>query len=213
MLELVYALQTFSLDSIVLSSKMNNFVKKQKVLPCGEAGQTLIEVILAFSVSILVLSAVIVGVTTSLSNTQYAKNQNLANSYAQEGMAVVRQIRDSSWNNFKEGLKDVSRTNTIYCLGQNSMELKELNPPATNCWAQSPVGGIFSREIKFDHDSSDCSAGIPLNPTPTPTLIPRGSKVTVRVSWSDSKCPIGNAFCHKVELISCFSDIDQRQAP
>ncbi len=182
----------------------------------AEVGQTLLEILLAFSVLILVLSAIVVGISTSLSNTQYTKNQNLANSYAQEGMAVVRQIRDSSWNSISS-LSDYS-TNTKYCIGPGLI-LTQLT--SLNCLTQSPVpaGGIFSREVRFEHNSSDCSAGTPSTPTPTPTPPPPGSipiftKVTVIVSWSDNKCPSGdNIYCHKVELVSCFSNIDQKQAP
>lgn len=181
-------------------------MKKQK----GSRGQTLLEILLAFSVSILVLSAIAVGVTTSLSNTQYTKNQGLANSYAQEGMAVVRQIRDSGWNNFKN-LDDFFVTNTIYCLGPNPMELRKLSLPNQNCWAQSPVpaGGIFSREVKFEHDSVSCKA----DPSCVDPGCLKGSKAAVKVSWSDSKCPVGTPYCHKVELITCFSNINQTQSP
>lgn len=171
-----------------------------------QRGQTLLEILLAFSVSVMVLSAVIFGITTSLSNTQYTKNQNLANSYAQEGMAVIRQIRDSSWNDFKN-LKDFYITNTRYCLDLNSVELRD-TASALNCRQNV---GIFSREVKFDHDksrngccsdnSSNCSTGT------------AGSKATVKVSWSDSKCSIDNPLCHSVEFITCFSNIDSKQAP
>lgn len=180
----------------------------------GQRGQTLLEILLAFSASILVLSAVILGIVTSLNNTQYTKNQGLANSYAQEGMAVVRQIRDSGWNNFKN-LDDFYDTNTTYCLGTSPMGLEKLALPAKNCREQSPVpaDGIFSREVKFDHDksrngccsdsSSNCSTGT------------AGSKATVKVSWADSKCPsgTGNPLCHSVELITCFSSIDLKLTP
>lgn len=163
---------------------------KQKGL---QAGQTLIEILLAFSVAILVLSAIIIGITTSLSNTQYTRNQNLANSYAKEAIAVARQIKDSSWTNFS------SKTQPVYCLSQNSTILTEPNPPLINCGQNA---GIFSREINFVHLSSDCSNGSV-----------NGSKVTVKVSWSDNKCPVGAPLCHKVELITCFSNIDQKQTP
>jgi len=185
---------------------MEDFNKNQRV----EAGQTLIEILLAFSVSILVLSAIVVGITTSLSNTQYTKNQNLANSYAQEGMAVVRQIRDSSWPNFSS-----YTTNITYCLGPNPMGLTPLAPPALNCGAQSPVGGIFSREVTIVHYKDDISNGCAAG-TPTPPPVGTGgSKVTVRVSWADSKCPAGtgNPLCHNVELITCFSSIDLKPTP
>lgn len=169
----------------------------------GGRGQTLLEILLAFSVSILVLSAIIVGITTSLSNTQYTKNQNLANSYAQEGMAIVRRTRDSNWTNFYSKAGD-------YCLDQNSIILTSPSPPPQNCGQKI---GIFMREVSIEHSSSDCSAGTPPTPTPIPSIIPRGSKVTVKVSWSDSKCPVGTPYCHKVELLTCFSNTDQKQTP
>ncbi|MBI2613177.1 MAG: hypothetical protein HYW62_00145 [Candidatus Levybacteria bacterium] len=182
---------------------MEDFNKNQRV----EAGQTLLEILLAFSVSILVLSAIIVGITTSLSNTQYTKNQNLANSYAQEGMAIVRQIRDSGWATFTS-----YASNTAYCLGPSPIGLVPLTLPALNCGVQSPVpaGGIFSREVKFVHQSPDCC---PDN-TNTCANNVRGSQATVKVSWSDNKCPTGGSpLCHKVELITCFSNLDQKQLP
>ena len=172
-----------------------------------QAGQTLLEILLAFGVSIMVLSAIVVGITTSLSNTQYTKNQNLANSYAKEAMAVVRQIRDSSWYGFSS-LSDYT-TNTTYCLGQGSTELVSIvSVSSVPC---GPSVGIFSLEIKFDHNPSTntcCSDNSPNCSTGA-----AGSKATVKVSWSDNKCPIGTPYCHKVELITCFSSTDQKQAP
>ncbi|KKQ37201.1 MAG: hypothetical protein US55_C0038G0001 [Candidatus Levybacteria bacterium GW2011_GWC2_37_7] len=61
--------------------------------------------------------------------------------------------------------------------------------------------GIFSREVRFSHDedsSGNCSGG---------------SKATVKVSWADNKCPVGNPLCHSVELITCFSSIDLKPTP
>ena len=180
-------------------------MKKQKGLPAvasAEAGQTLLEILLAFGVSILVLSAIVVGITTSLSNTQYTKNQGLANSYAQEGIAVVRQIRDSSWTKFSS-----YTTNATYCISQNSITLTDTIPPALNCGQNV---GIFSREVKLEHESVSCKA----DPSCVDPGCLKGSKINLKVSWSDSKCPVGsNIFCHKVELITCLSNIDQKQSP
>ncbi|MDP2638082.1 MAG: hypothetical protein Q8P26_03405, partial [Candidatus Levybacteria bacterium] len=95
----------------------------------GGRGQTLIEILLALGVAILVLGAILVAITTSLNNTQYTKNQGLANTYAQEGMSIVRQIRDASWNNFSS-LKEYA--DTTYCIDENSITLR--NPaPELNC--------------------------------------------------------------------------------
>lgn len=171
----------------------------------NQKGQTLLEILLAFSVSILVLSTVILGIITSLSNTQYTKNQGLANSYAQEGMAIVRQIRDSSWPDFYS-------KNGDYCLPQNAVSLGDTN---SDCKQAGKVGEIFVRSIKIEKNSSDyCSEGIPPTPTLTPATILSGSRVTVKVSWTDNKCPSSdNIYCHKVELITCFSNIDQKSFP
>lgn len=181
-------------------------MRKQRGL---QGGQTLLEILLAFSISIMVLGAVIFGVTASLSNTQYTKNQNLANSYAQEGMAVVKQIRDSSWDTFRNSYS----SNTAYCLGPNLTDLKELTSPSANCWAQSPVpaGGIFSREIEFEHDAPSCKA----DPACAGPSCIMGSKVMVKVSWSDNKCPAGagDPLCHNVELITCLSNVDLKPTP
>jgi len=178
-------------------------MKKQEDSPCDEAGQTLLEVLLAFSVSILVLGAIILGITTSLSNTQYTKNQGLANSYAQEGMAVIRQKRDSDWNYFNAMAGS-------YCLAGDLALTSLLN---LNCGQNV---GFFSRQINIGTaNTSDC---VGINPTLTAaeTLSVRqsiGKKVTVAVYWSDNKCPAGtsNPYCHKVEIITCLSNIDQKQ--
>lgn len=167
-------------------------MKKRKQQKSLQTGQTLIEILLAFSVAILVLSAVVVGVSTSLSNTQYSKNQNLANSYVQEGMAVVRQIRDSSWLNFTQ------YDEVDYCLDQNSTELTPASSPPLTCPPEETNVEIFLREVRLDHVSADCSDN---------------SKATVTVSWADSKCPSGNIRCHKVNLVSCFFNLDKREEP
>lgn len=190
----------------------------------NQRGQTLLEILLAFGVSVMVLSAVIFGITTSLSNTQYSKNQNLANSYAQEGMAIIRQIRDSNWYNFTHSYE----TNATYCLKPGSIipdKPEDLSKPCRK--PDEIVGDLFSREIKFEHNYPDCSGPTPTPapptfcvPGPCPTIIPSatgGSKVTITVSWADNKCPVGpnlsNPFCHSVELITCFSSVDKKIGP
>ena len=182
----------------IITSYFRMGLKKCRV---KEKGQTLLEVLLAFSASILVLSAIIIGITTSLSSTQYTKNQNLANSYAKEAMAVARKMKESSWSKFS------SYTQPVYCLNQNSVTLTEPVFPSLTCG--SNVTGVFSRVVKFEHASASCIA----DPNCSGPACLRGSKVTIIVSWSDNKCPVGTPFCHKVELITCFSSIDQKQEP
>jgi len=170
-----------------------------------QEGQTLLEIILAFGVSLLMLSAIVFVIITSLSNAQYTKNQNLAASYAQEGMTVVRQIRDSGWTTFCSTYVDSN-----YCLPQNNV-LASYDNDAKKC-SQNGIVGIFARKVELIHDSSACC---PDNTTTCPSgncsSVTRGSKATVTVSWTDNKCPSGTPLCHNVQLISCFSNINSVQ--
>jgi type II secretory pathway pseudopilin PulG len=176
-------------------------IKKQQRLFNFQSGQTLLEMLLAFSVSMLSLSAVALGVITSLNNAQYTKNQNLANSYAREVLDVARQKRDSGWDEF-------TLYNGTYCVPENNkFELYD----NYNCSIDGKVG-IFTRKITLLHDNQgEC---YPCDNQGSPgceTGLLAGSKAVVTVLWTDGKCQSGNAYCHKVELSTCFSNIDQRE--
>lgn len=155
-----------------------------------ESGQTLLEILIALSVSTLILMAIAVVVISSLSNTQFTKNQNLANQYAQEGIEVVRRIRDSGgWTAF-------STLNARYCLSGGSTSLPS---PSATC-ATPNIGGVFVREVQIASGSCPSVSG------------PNGSNVFSRVSWADGKCASG-IFCHKVQLVTCFHRLDAKTAP
>ncbi|MBI2028735.1 MAG: hypothetical protein HYT07_03960 [Candidatus Levybacteria bacterium] len=157
----------------------------------NQKGQTLLETLLALSAAVFILSAITSVVISSLSNTTFTKNQNLANQYAQEGLEVIRQIKSSSWATFS-GLASNN------CLPQS-----KILTASSNCIMDGIVG-IFIRAIDIDHVSSECpdSGGNPI-----------GSKVASTVFWSDGKCPAGNPYCHKVEIISCFYNIEVKPTP
>ncbi|MBL7158914.1 type II secretion system protein [Candidatus Microgenomates bacterium] len=57
-------------------------------------GQTLVEMVVTLAVAVMVISSLVVGVTVSIKNTRFAKNQSLATKYAQEAMEQVRLDRD-----------------------------------------------------------------------------------------------------------------------
>lgn len=146
-----------------------------------EKGQTLVEALITLGVAVVVVSAIVVAVISSLSSTQFTKNQNQANHLAQQGLEVVRQIRNSSWTSF------VSLNSTYYCLAADSTTLVARG--ANGCTQNA---GIFIREVDIEHNSPSCIGT---------------SRVTVNVSWSDSKCTdASKAFCHIVTLISCFGN-------
>ena len=148
----------------------------------GEKGATLIEALIALSVAVAIVSAIVVAVISSLSNAQFTRNQNQANHFAQEGMEIVRQIRNNSWISF------INLSSTYYCLDENS---KALTTKGVSGCGQNI--GIYIREINIEHNNSPSCVGT--------------SRVTSNVSWSDAKCTdVRNTFCHKVTLISCMGN-------
>lgn len=129
------------------------------------SGQTLIEVLVALSAAIVVLSSITYLVLTSLNQAVGSKNRALAAQYAQEGM---------------ERAKVQSGSLTIgsrYCVGSTGVF------SSGACSAANL--GIFKREVYVEGTS--CG-----------TL----KKVSVTVSWTDSKCTA--AFCQKVAETSCL---------
>lgn len=153
-------------------------------------GQTLIEVLLALGVAVVVLSATVVAVLSALNNAQFSKNQNIATQYAQEGMEVMRKMRNSNWAVFSLLSTDQ------YCLDQNSTALSGRNRTIQGCAGGSSSNGqnvgIFARRVDIEKDSSLCGGS-------------NQTKVTVLVSWASNKCTdTNNLYCHKIELVSCL---------
>src|SRR5438046_2961704 len=80
----------------------------------SEKGIILIEAILALGVIIVVMTALVTALTSSLSSTNFSKEQSLATTYAQQGLEIARNNKDSNFDNF-------SGLNTGYhCLRQGS---------------------------------------------------------------------------------------------
>ena len=164
---------------------MRNLSKKKYNL---EYGQTLIEVLLALAIAVIVITSIGIAVITSLNNATYSKNQNLANNYAQEGMDVVRSIKDRSWDEFLNlpGGQDK-------CLPENTNQLVPRSGP--DCDGEANIG-VFVREVTIENNNIDCRPSGP----PLPNSY---SKVTVSVQWKDGVCSPG-VYCHEARLISCF---------
>lgn len=163
-------------------------------------GQALIEVLAALGLGIVLISAITILVITSLSGAQLSKTQNLATQYAQEGMEVIRSQRNG-------GKLPASGT---YCLDKNNPTLYPKDTAVINGCSHNGLNfqnvDTFAREVKIEEDSSECRATPPPVLTPTPVTAAL-TKITVKVSWSDSKCAdANNLMCHNVTVVSCLSD-------
>lgn len=154
----------------------------------GEKGQTLIEVIAALVIAIVVVSLIVGTVIFALDATRFGKNQNLATQYASEAMELARRERDTNFAAFKQ------RSGT-YCLQKGSIQLLR-----ETCGQNFYIDSIFKREVTITHDTSDCQSTVG-------SSTKQGTKVLVRVSWNSGKCTQQDSLCHKVELVSCLSDL------
>ena len=166
-----------------------------------EKGQSLIEVLVGMAAVVLIAAAITVATISSLNNSVYSKNQNLATGYAQQGIEIVRNLRDRKSSSF-------TQLNGTYCLAKtcdsidptaNGGTSDPCGPKTTLC--DQNVGGenadIFVRQVVVNPLSSYCQENSQ-NAT-------QGTQVTVNVSWFDAKCGVSNVFCHTVTLSTCLS--------
>ncbi len=145
-----------------------------------ERGQTLLEVLVALSAAVIILTAIIGAVTYSLNSSQFSTDQYLASQYAQQGLEVVRRLRDSGWDSF------IGLNSTNYCLDKGSSTLRVM---AGSCGQNVD---LFVRAVTLHHNDAQCSDV---------------SRVIVSVSWADGKCKDPtNPYCHKTDLVSCLSN-------
>lgn len=147
-------------------------------------GETLVEVLVALGIITVVASALVGVVVTSMGNTRFSKDQNQATQYAQEGMEIVRQKRDDDYVVFR-----AIATGT-YCLDGSGA-----NNLVQPCIDVANVGGSYLRKVTIGQSAATrCALDV--------------ARVTVTVSWQDSKCPAANMFCHASKLESCLSSVN-----
>ncbi len=147
------------------------------------SGQTIIEVVVALGIASIVVTAVTVTLSRSLSTGTQTNNQTLATQYATEGIELVRQIRNNNYTYFA-GLSGT------YCLAKNSSQLTT----SSDCAGNPNIDLTFIRQVTVTQGTT---CGTVTNIT----------KVAVAVTWSSSKCTnTGNVFCHKAESVSCLTN-------
>lgn len=78
-------------------------IKKIRVL----SGQSMFEVIFALGIAALIMISVASLATTAVRNETFARDNALANRYAQEGMELIRSHRDADWDNIALQTPDI----------------------------------------------------------------------------------------------------------
>lgn len=154
-------------------------------------GQTLIEVLVALAAIVVVTSAITVSVISALHNAEYSKTANLATQYAQQAMEQIKSMRNTDYANFASLVGN-------YCYAKACTKLASTNDTSNPCWQKQGQYCLqnvdtFVREIGIEQTSPTCG-GV-------------ATKITVTVSWSDSKCTDRiHLYCHQEALVSCLSD-------
>src|SRR5258708_22405731 len=153
-----------------------------------QKGQTLLEVLIALGLLSIIMSSLIVVILSALNNANFGKNQNLATQYAQEGMEIMRNIRDQNYGTF-------SSLAGTYCIPENCHD--------SQCFIATPctvnIKTEFVRKVTINRNAAVCG-GV-------------STKSTLAVSWNDGKCKTRSTYCHNVTLTSCLSSLDVQPAP
>lgn len=129
----------------------------KKGLPAESAGVSLLEVIIAMAISIVLVSGLVFGVTNSIKNSQFSRNQALATKFSQEAMEKIRGYRDqNTWVTFTSGCAgynmgavsaQFTRIKTCSLLDPNKMQVTVTvswtDPMGTH---QSQLSSYFSNQ-------------------------------------------------------------------
>jgi len=151
-------------------------------------GQTLLEVLIALSVAVIIISAVASVSISSLNNAQYARDHDQAAKYAQEGIEMVRKIRNNDYAGFKT-------YSGLYCLGSDG----NLGNSASSC-NDINIDNKFIRSVRVVQGTCENNPDVNI------------AEVAVEVVHSSGKCKSGT-FCHSSKLVSCFSTINPVPLP
>jgi len=167
---------------------MLKFIKEKK-------GQTLLEVVVTVGVALVIIGSLVTLMNASNRRSNVARQANQASKLAQEGIEIVRHIRDRNTAVVEVGSRSPtsSCTNTTKCsfnelYGYNQTDptpacfpitLDQLLPPGNQCeYATTPLLDIFTREIQISdgNGGAACADDAVLDWSAS-------KQVTVVVSW------------------------------
>jgi len=112
------------------------------------SGQSLLEIIVAVGVAVLLITGLVVGTSVSLRTSQYGQRRSQATKYAQEGIEILRSLRDSmDWDDFI-ALDTNGSGATSLCLGNDAVPV-----PGSNC--ESNLDTVFARQLLLEWNDAD----------------------------------------------------------
>jgi len=154
----------------------------------NQKGQSLIEALIALGAAALIVSAISVAVITAVNSADYSKYENQATHLAQQGIEVLKQSSQANWNAF-----NADSNLATHCLNSSNQFSAEFNCPL-DLSVDPNISPNFMRQVDLMRDSG-CGANDIYG--------------KVDVYWNDGRCKSPSYYCHKVELDSCFADINK----
>ncbi len=156
-------------------------------------GAILIEAILGITIATIITTGLVTALVSSLSNSTFSRGQTIATGYAQESMELIRSLKDVDYGSLEDSVGSCTEDNP--CKFDLSTGDGRLVSGVESIDDDSNIE--FDRSVVLSNVSDECQGSV-------------YAKVTV--AWQDSKCS-GSAKCHKVNLRSCFSNLDYAPLP
>lgn len=135
--------------------------KNKKAMPAGRRGFSFMEVM----ISVFVLSTGIVAamslISSSFKETIDSKNQILASLLAQEGIEIVKSIRDNNWNSGEDTFENFPGSDNPACfVDMNSASIscsgsKKLDLDNSGFYVRNNSSGKFQRIIRVSGTSGE----------------------------------------------------------
>ena len=157
-----------------LKCQMSNVMRSQN-------GQTLLELVIVISVSVIVVGALVFATIASMRNASFSKNQAQATKLAQEGIEKVRSLRDRNEDN---------KVNFIKRNGEHTSQFSDLwsiqfgcADSISNCYFRLISGSLIGgASTAFEDISTSFRRQILIEDQDDGTS---QKKVTAVVTWSD----------------------------
>ena len=121
---------------------MNMNLKNRK-----NAGQTLVEAIIAVSVVLLLVTGLVAGTSASLKSSQSGRSRDQAVKLAEEGLEYARSLRDSSWST-------LTAYSGSYCFDPSSETKLVLAVSGTCATKKTTSDTVFTRILSFTLSAS-----------------------------------------------------------
>jgi type II secretory pathway pseudopilin PulG len=202
---------------IIKFRRLNFLNNKQK-------GQTLLEAVVTLAVALVIIGSVVTLVNSSNRRSNISRQATQASKLAQQGMEIVRNIRDVNHHDAVQ----VGESSAGFCTNGTPCRWSELYsatqntipaflaqnvggdcPAATESWclistAEPDLLGIFTRSVEIS-DEGNSGFGTPIcvetTVPPSPDLgVDQVKRITVRVVWDS---PTGQS---ERSVTSCLTD-------